>query len=102
TRGDRIYFRVVTRLDGAFDQVAWDPRISYVSAPGSTDVNLQPHYQYQASANFARTGRPATTVNMPFNGTVRVLGTVHKLGQTTDDLAAQILHNGAVVFDQAL
>jgi RHS repeat-associated protein len=102
SRGDRIYFRVGTRLDGAFDQVAWDPKVSYVGAPASTDVNLQPHYQYQASTDFALTGRPATTVNMPFDGTVRVLGTVHKLGQTTDDLAVQILHNGVVILDQAI
>lgn len=101
-RGDRIYFRVATRLDGAFDQVSWDPRVEYLSAPTSTDVNSQPHYQYQASTDFALTGRPATTVNMPFDGTVRISGTLHKLAQTTDDVAVQILHNGVVVFDQPI
>ncbi|HET8661435.1 MAG TPA: SpvB/TcaC N-terminal domain-containing protein [Micromonosporaceae bacterium] len=102
TAGDRIYFRVQTRLDGAFDQVSWDPRIAYVGAPTSLDVNHQPHHQYQASTDFALTGRPGTTVNMPFAGTVRVAGALHKLATTTDDLAVQILHNGSVVLNQAV
>lgn len=90
-----------TRLDGAFDQVSWDPRIAYVGAATSLDVNHQPHHQYQASTDFALTGRLSTTVNMPFAGTVRVAGALHKLATTTDDLAVQIPHNGAVVLNQA-
>ena len=101
-KGDRIYFRVQTRLDGAFDQVSWDPRIEYLNAPTSTDVNFQPHYQYRASTDFALTGRPSTTVNMPFTGTVRVQGTLHKKAVTTDDLLVQILHNGTVAFEQSI
>lgn len=49
SKGQHLYFRVQSRFDGAFDQVAWDPEISYLNVPGATDVNGLDAYRYRAS-----------------------------------------------------
>jgi len=100
-RGDRLYFRVQSRFDGAFDQVAWDPAVSYVGSAAGTDVNgLDPH-RYRASTDFTLGGR-ASTVAVPVTGTLRLSGALSKPAVTTDDVTAVITRNGATVFEQTL
>lgn len=94
TRGDRIYFRVQSVLDGKYDQVAWNPQIEYQSVPPvGPDANLRDPYRYAASEDFVLAGRGAKT-RMPYNGTIRVSGDLTKLGVTTDDITLQVLQNG--------
>src|SRR5690606_11864876 len=38
-RGDDIYFRVGSRDDGASDEVAWDPVITYLNVSPTLDAN---------------------------------------------------------------
>ena len=100
--GDRIYFRVQSRFDGAYDQVAWNPTITYRNVPATTDVNALDPYRYQASQDFVLAGRRDILVQMPLTGTVRLEGDLHKRGVTTDDVTLMVLKNGAPAFSQTL
>ncbi|HBY96539.1 MAG TPA: sugar-binding protein [Chloroflexi bacterium] len=100
--GDRIYFRVQSVFDGRYDAVAWDPQITYLNIQPTTDVNGLNPYAYQASADFVLAGRRDLFAVAPLTGTVRLAGTLHKLGQTTDDTTLLVLKNGTPLFSQTL
>ncbi|GAA2604996.1 hypothetical protein GCM10010436_02740 [Paractinoplanes durhamensis] len=100
-RGDRLYFRIQSRFDGAFDQVAWDPHIAYPGLPATTDVNGLDVYGYQASTDFTLAGR-ASTVTAPTDGTLHLAGALTKKGATTDDVTAVITRDGQTVFTGTL
>jgi len=102
-RGDRLYFRVQSIFDGAFDQVAWDPQISYAGVDATrTDVNSLAEFSYQASQDFTLAGRGASTVTLPLTGTLRLAGRFEKPGVTTDDVKLLITKNGMEVFSSTL
>jgi RHS repeat-associated protein len=97
-RGDRIYFRVQSIFDGAFDQVAWNPNITYAGADATrTDVNNLPEYVYQASSDFTLGGRGPSTVKVPLTGVLHLAGTFAKTAPTTDDVALVVTRNGIEV-----
>lgn len=102
SRGDRLYFRVQSVVDGSYDQVSWDPRVSYLDVDPAPDVNNLDAYRYQGSADFVLAGRPGAGVIMPFTGTVALSGTVTKLGRTTDDVTVMVVKNGTTVFTSTL
>ena len=102
TRGDRIYFRVQSVFDGAYDRVEWAPRISYLGVPsGLAEVNGLDPYVYDAAGDFVLAGR-AVSIGMPFRGVVRLQGNLVKNGTTTDDIALLVLKNGAPVVTRSL
>ena len=80
---DRLYFRVQSILDGRFDQVAWDPGITYTGVTPSTDVNGLDNYRFQASRDFTLGGRPST-VTAPISGTLHLSGDVSKISESFD------------------
>lgn len=96
-KGDNIYFRVGSRDDGASDAVAWDPLITYSGLSPRPDANGLDVYRYQASEDFTLGGRSEISAKTPLDGTVRVTGDFEKLRKTTDDIAVQIIKNGAAV-----
>ncbi|WP_051795109.1 polymorphic toxin-type HINT domain-containing protein [Kibdelosporangium aridum] len=96
-RGDRLYFRVQSVLDGKFDQVSWNPDVTYTGIPAGTDVNGLDNHRYLASRDFTLGGRPST-VTAPITGTLHLSGDVSKVGPTTDDVAVVITRNGRDVF----
>jgi RHS repeat-associated protein len=100
-RGDRLYFRVQSGFDGAFDEVAWDPAVSYVDAPNTPDVNGLDPYRYRASNDFTLGGRAATVV-VPVTGTIHLSGALTKPAATTDDVTAVVTRDGQTVFSQTL
>ncbi|MET0491636.1 MAG: SpvB/TcaC N-terminal domain-containing protein [Actinoplanes sp.] len=100
-RGDRIYFRVQSRFDGADDQVAWDPQITYAGVGPATDVNGLDPYAYRASTDFTL-GSRAGEVTVPVDGTVHFSGALTKKAATTDDVTALITRDGATVFSQRM
>ncbi|MEU8632364.1 SpvB/TcaC N-terminal domain-containing protein [Amycolatopsis sp. NPDC048633] len=100
-RGDRLYFRVQSVADGRFDQVDWDPDVTYTGVTPATDVNGLDAYRYLASRDFTLGGRPST-VTAPLTGTLHLSGDVAKVGPTTDDVAVVITRNGADVFSRTL
>lgn len=87
--GDRIYFRVQSVFDGAYDQVQWDPDISYRNQDTEKrDPNDKTDFRYQASADFLLASCQTTAV--PLSGEVRILGDFQK-PITSDDLVVEIL-----------
>ncbi|MGX7826194.1 SpvB/TcaC N-terminal domain-containing protein [Actinokineospora sp. 24-640] len=100
-RGDAVYFRVQSVLDGRFDQVAWDPDITYVGLAASQDVNGLDNHRYLASRDFTLAGRPSV-VQAPLTGTLRLSGDVVKSGPTSDDVTVVISRNGTDVLTSAL
>ncbi|MFC7597559.1 RHS repeat-associated core domain-containing protein [Terrabacter sp. GCM10028922] len=89
--GDRLYFRVQSGQDGAFDQVSWDPKVSYVGMPPQTDANAQSLTSYQSSTDFGLTGRPDGGVQVPLTGTIRLTGGAVKSKATSDDIAIEVV-----------
>ncbi len=85
-KGDRIYFRVQSRIDGAYDQVAWEPVITYSGVPAELkDANNLASYIYGAKDDYNFAGRPVFA-KLPYKGTVRITGDLVKKGVTTDDI----------------
>ena len=97
SKGDRLYFRVGSRFDGSFDQVAWDPVVSYLDVNPAPDANGLDGGRYQASQDFTLAGRHGMQVQAPLNGTVHLTGTLHKLGATSDGLTVVVTKNGHTV-----
>jgi RHS repeat-associated protein len=104
TAGDRLYFRVGSIYDGANDQVQWSPTITYTAIAGVSDLTKLPLDEngldrtvYSSSADFTTSGRPGSWANMPYDGTVTFIATVHKSAVTSDDLHLVLKHNDVVV-----
>lgn len=73
TTGQRIYFRVNSRFDGAYDEVSWDPIIIYVNEDLSqVDANCLPKYVYQASKDFLVSSEGEITI--PNDGIITIDG----------------------------
>ncbi len=100
-KGDALYFRVQSVLNGDNDQVAWDPTITYVGVPPSTDVNGLDNDKFQASRDFTLGGRPSS-VTAPLTGTLHLSGDVTKSGPTSDDVTVVISRNGTDVYSKVL
>ncbi|MEL7161732.1 MAG: hypothetical protein AAFN92_13310, partial [Bacteroidota bacterium] len=93
--GQRIYFRVQSVFDGAFDRVSWDPVITYDGRdPAEEDVNGRPRYRFRASEDFLLAS--CQTVAMPLAGTVDLLGNFTK-PVLTDTLHLELLRGGVVI-----
>lgn len=99
-RGDRLYFRVGSVFDGAGDNVAWDPTITYTGFE-ATDANGLPLHTYTASKDFTLAGR-AGSVDVPVDGTLELTGDVTKSAATTDDVTVQILQGGTPVVEKTI
>ena len=102
--GDRLYFRVGSIYDGSNDQVTWSPTITYTSIAGVADITKLPPDEngldrtvYSSAADFTTSGRPGSWANMPYDGTVEFVATVHKSAATTDDLKLVMTHGGVTV-----
>lgn len=95
-KGDQIYFRVQSVQDGAYDQVHWDPEITYTTIDSNyIDPNNKKVYRYRASEDFVLASRQMAS--MPVAGVVKLRGALQK-PLTSDDLAVEVLKNGAVIW----
>ncbi len=89
TKGDRIYFRVQSVFDGAYDQVQWTPTISYtLQTPDLVDANNLPVYEYNSGDDFIISAPMST--GMAIDGEVTIEGTFIK-PITTDDVTVEII-----------
>lgn len=76
SKGDRLYFRVQSRFNGAYDKVYWDPEIIYDTINGSDtlvtikDSNRKTYGRYKASEDFVLSGQQS--VGMPKKGAVKI------------------------------
>lgn len=111
--GDRVYFRVGSGDNGAHDEVAWSPTVTYTAIgddavvdegsvppplPANTievplDVNGLSQTVYDLGDDFTLAGRPNTRVVMPYDGTVQFTATVVKSKETSDDLRLVLDHD---------
>ncbi|GLI28356.1 hypothetical protein ARHIZOSPH14_25980 [Agromyces rhizosphaerae] len=114
-QGHPLYFRVGSINDGANDEVTWSPVVTYVELDGDEvvdagqapsgssavevplDANGLSQTVYDANADFTLSGRPGTSVVMPYDGTVRFTGELEKHAVTSDDLRLVLEHNGVAV-----
>ncbi len=98
SKGDKLYFRVQSNYDGAFDVVSWDPAVEYVGVnTATTDANGLGVYAYDHSSDFTTFGFGNGVVGAPKSGTVQISGTLNKTAATTDDVVLELLVNGIVV-----
>ncbi len=90
--GDRLYFRVNSLYDGAYDEVEFAPTITYTGAVDTSlvDENGMPIFVYDATTDYSYGGRPLI-FNAPVNGSAMVTGHLIKSATTTDDITLQIL-----------
>jgi RHS repeat-associated protein len=96
--GQKIYFRVQSIFDGAFDRVQWDPVITYVGQDQTeADADDLAQFQYRASEDFLLAS--CQTVAMPFDGTVDLLGTFSKPAMN-DTLYLELLREGVVLLSR--
>nr|CEL15614.1 Mll6838 protein [Kibdelosporangium sp. MJ126-NF4] len=99
-KGDALYFRTQSILDGMYDTVAWDPTITY-AGQASTDANGLSNTVFQASKDFTLSGRQSQ-VTAPVNGTLKLTGDVVKSAATSDDVSVVITRNGKDVLNTKL
>ncbi|WP_409495477.1 SpvB/TcaC N-terminal domain-containing protein [Amycolatopsis sp. cmx-11-12] len=99
-KGDAIYFRTQSILDGMYDTVAWDPTITY-AGNASTDVNGLSNSVFSASKDFTLSGRQSQ-VTAPVTGTLKLTGDVVKDKATSDDVTVVITRNGKDVLNAKL
>ena len=106
SRGDRFYFRVQSRFNGAYDMLSWDPEIDYYlinasdTLPGKEDVNGKIIGHFKASEDFVISG--IQTLGMPKKGLVRFYTEFSKPA-TSDSVAIEIvktdtLNNSSIIF----
>ncbi|PSK80959.1 RHS repeat-associated protein [Prolixibacter denitrificans] len=89
-RGDRLFFRLNSRYDGAYDQVAWNPAITYINAsnPDLKDANGKYYFRFIAGDDFVLTGNQ--TISTPIDGKIQLEGTIRK-PVTSDNIKVSII-----------
>lgn len=100
-RGDRVYFRLHSIMDGTEDRVEWDPVVTYThvdapdigndipspSSPERMDANGKDIYSFRASTDFLLANEQGIIFQDP--GTVAIDGTFFK-PPTSDDIVVEI------------
>lgn len=87
-QGDRLYFRVQSVFDGAYDQVHWNPQITYSDFPlDEVDANGISLGQFIAAEDFVLSGEQQ--VGLPFAGTLQMEGDFRKPA-TSDDVRVSV------------
>jgi RHS repeat-associated protein len=92
-KGDRLYFRVQSVFDGAYDKVHWNPKITYQNLPAAPlDANGKNPAIYRASEDFVLTA--PQSIGLPFDGQIGVSG-IFKKEKTSDDVRLEIVKRTA-------
>lgn len=98
--GDKIYFRVQSKFNGAYDQVSWAPQVTYsIQTPGLNDANGLPLYQFHANNDFLISG--PLSMGLSLDGQVRITGGFTK-PVTSDDVVIRIIKKSNNVFTPLL
>ncbi len=88
-KDDHVYFRLQSKLDGAYDLVHWDPEINYLSiSAAEADANGYPNGHFKSSEDFLITAKQ--TVTMAFNGEINISGRLIK-PVTSDSITIQVI-----------
>lgn len=92
--GDRLYFRVSALEDARDHIVDWDPVVEYTGVPALADPNQLNDRRFQASSDFVLAGRDGMVTNVPFDGVIKLSGTVTK-AKTTDGVTFEVTQSPA-------
>jgi RHS repeat-associated protein len=89
-KGDRFYFRTQSRRDGAFDQVHWNPEITYSEIKDANieiDANNLKMNKFKASEDFILAS--PQIVSVPIEGKLKIR---HKFKKaiTSDDITLEV------------
>ncbi|NOQ25414.1 MAG: hypothetical protein GQ564_08625, partial [Bacteroidales bacterium] len=88
-KGDRIYFRVQSRFDGAYDNVSWNPTIQYSQHNDAiVDANNKAIYKFNAEEDFILVAKQ--TIGTPIDGRIKIDGNFIK-PITTDDIKVEVI-----------
>jgi RHS repeat-associated protein len=88
-KGDQIYFRVQSRYDGAYDQVIWNPVMTYQThTPDLVDANNKTIYQFNAFDDYLLAS--SQSVGLPIDGEIHIESTFIK-PITTDSVTVEII-----------
>ncbi|WP_436500233.1 SpvB/TcaC N-terminal domain-containing protein [Actinokineospora sp. HUAS TT18] len=90
-KGEALYFRVQSILDGQYDTVAWDPKVTYTGLSAGNDVNGLSNTVFDAQRDFTMAGRPSQ-VTAPLSGTLKITGDLVKSAATSDNVTVLITH----------
>jgi len=94
-KGDRLYFRVQSRFNGAYDKVYWDPEILYSTINESDtlvtleDSNREKIGRFKASEDYVLSGQQS--VGMPKKGAVIIRSAFQKT-RTSDTVILSIVN----------
>ncbi len=92
--GDRVYFRI-GGIGGPPTLVDWDPEITYVNDEVSGfDAQGRDQARYRMSEDFTLAANPEQLINVPFDGTLRLQGSVNKSVATSDRVRVRVEKNG--------
>lgn len=99
-KGEKIYFRVQSKFNGAYDQVLWTPEITYTNHTAMlADANGLPPYQFKADKDFLLSTNGST--GMTIGGQIRITGNFVKPA-TSDDVMIRIQKKSNDVFTTLL
>lgn len=88
-RGERLFFRLHSIDDGAYDHVQWNPLITYNNKDlTQSDGNGLSIFQFNASKDFVLIGNQS--IAAPIDGVVKIEGNLSK-PPTSDDIKAFII-----------
>ncbi|MCX7747822.1 MAG: hypothetical protein N2645_13180 [Clostridia bacterium] len=101
-KGEKIFFRVQSLKNGAYDVVEWDPEINYTGADRTQrDENGFDPYHFKASEDFVYAGRYGEIL-VPLEGRIHVKMALDKKGITSDDVKILITKNDVPVFTKEI
>ena len=97
-KGERVFFRVHSIEDGAYDQVRWSPTVRYTSEDETVeDANGLPLYSFNAAEDYLLAS--PQNIGAPIDGAITIQGPFKK-PVTSDDIRLEITKNGTVVFSR--
>ncbi|GJM65027.1 SpvB/TcaC N-terminal domain-containing protein [Persicobacter diffluens] len=87
-KGDRIYFRTQSLVNGEFDQVFWPQQITYSNRTEVLTANNRQKYHFDAQKDFILAADQ--TISVPIDGQINIQGNI-SLPVTSDSLLFQII-----------
>ena len=97
-KGERFYFRLQSINNGLYDQVKWDPEITYSTIDaGYVDADGRRVFRYKASEDYVLASRQIAS--MPFDGVIRVKGGFQK-PVTSDSITLQAFKGNQVIWSK--
>lgn len=87
TEGEFVYFRVHSIADGSYDEVNWDPIISYIDGFENDDANALAYGEYKASEDFLLSDEKSVLINQ--DGIIEISNEIFK-PFLSDDIVIKI------------